>query len=93
MLVESSIAAGGEGGRDVSGKYLVRTGDNLRKFIWLLLLALHHGLEDGWVIGAKVNEAMGDTSLNGCVISAPWGTVFVVKRTSQSASKKANEAV
>jgi hypothetical protein len=62
----------------VIGKYLVRTGDNLRKFIWFLLLALHHGLQDGWVIGAKVNEAMGDASLNGCVVSTSWGTVFVV---------------
>ena len=43
--------------------YLVGAGDDLRELIGFLLLTLDHGFQDGGVIGAQVDEDMGDAGL------------------------------
>lgn len=52
--------------------HLVGTGDDLGELIRLLFLAFDHGLEDGGVIRAEVDEAMGDAGLQNSQYSANY---------------------
>lgn len=44
-------------------EYLVGTGDDGGKLVFLLVLALDHGLENGWVVRSQVDEDIGHASL------------------------------
>lgn len=46
--------------------YLIGTGDNSRESAFFLPLAFHHGLQDGWVVGAEIDEDMANTALVYC---------------------------
>lgn len=74
--------------------YLVRTGDDARELAFLLILTFDDSLDDGRVVGAQIDEAVGDSSL--ASISVDHFSRIIEENlglTSQIASKKANDAV
>ena len=45
------------------GMYLVRAGDDPWESLWALPLAMNDGIEDGWMVGTKIDEAVAHASL------------------------------
>jgi hypothetical protein len=60
----------------LDGFYLMRTCDNARELSVLLPVSLSHSLHNTWMIGTKVNEAMGDPRLCSCQERPPIPTVY-----------------
>lgn len=80
--------------------YLIGTGDNPRKLVFLFFLSFHHSLQDGWMVGSQIDKDMADAALGVKrselvfqLMNACGGIQAARAHTSQRASKNAKDAV